>query len=420
MCREAEKLDSPDYVTMIKAIELDHIQAAEQQLKPSRSRDQLIQDIKSECFSILQILNASCILGEVSLHCQEKIVSVGEKLSCLHMVALLHDRGVMAEYVNMFDIINIQSHTIEFDQGFYDNLSLSMSERILRAIGIPVVTGYFGSINGGTLHQIGRGYTDLCATLIAMGLCAQELQIWKEVDGIFTADPRTVPAARVLSTITPAEASKLTFYGSEVVHPFTMEQAVRGKIPVRVKNVVKPQDHGTLILPEWLDGCNVINSVSLTQDHLPKYPTAVTAKSNIVVINIQSNNRSMPCGFFEKIFSVLCKWKLPVDLVSSTNVQVSMAVHSEAILPSLKHDQPLDIEYRLKCATRELEGYGAVTIIPDMAIVSVIGKSLKAKRVASYMLRALGDMDINIEMIAHGEWINKYMHKFRLLILRRC
>lgn len=76
--------------------------------------------------------------------------------------------------------------------------------------------GYFGVIPGGLLDQIGRGYTDLCAALVAIGLGAQELQVWKEVDGIFTADPRRVPTARVLSTIAPAEAAELTFYGSEV------------------------------------------------------------------------------------------------------------------------------------------------------------------------------------------------------------
>ena len=84
--------------------------------------------------------------------------------------------------------------------------------------------GFFGPVPGSILHQVGRGYTDLLSALLAVGLSASELQIWKEVDGIFTADPRKVPTARLIPIISPAEAAELTYYGSEVVHPFTMEQ----------------------------------------------------------------------------------------------------------------------------------------------------------------------------------------------------
>lgn len=84
--------------------------------------------------------------------------------------------------------------------------------------------GFFGPVPGSLLRQIGRGYTDLTSALLAVGLQAFELQIWKEVDGIFTADPRKVPTARLIPTISPDEAAELTYYGSEVIHPFTMEQ----------------------------------------------------------------------------------------------------------------------------------------------------------------------------------------------------
>jgi len=110
-------------------------------------------------------------------------------------------------------------------QDFYDSLAVALGER-LKECGnrVPVVTGFFGPVPGSLLRQVGRGYTDLCSALLAVGLEASELQIWKEVDGIFTADPRKVPTARLISVITPDEAAELTYYGSEVVHPFTMEQ----------------------------------------------------------------------------------------------------------------------------------------------------------------------------------------------------
>ena len=105
-------------------------------------------------------------------------------------------------------------------------------------------------VPGSILNNIGRGYTDLCAALLAVGLRAKEFQVWKEVDGIYTADPRKVPKARLLSIITPEEASELTYYGSEVIHPYTMEQVIGANVPIRIKNVMNPSGEGTIIFPD--------------------------------------------------------------------------------------------------------------------------------------------------------------------------
>lgn len=139
------------------------------------------------------------------------------------------------------------SDTETLGQEFYDRVAVAVSERIKQCgPRVPVVTGvspssptarsvnhsfilagFFGPVPGSLLRQVGRGYTDLLAALLAAGLGASELQIWKEVDGIFTADPRKVPTARLIPIISPEEAAELTYYGSEVVHPFTMEQVRR-------------------------------------------------------------------------------------------------------------------------------------------------------------------------------------------------
>ena len=145
-------------------------------------------------------------------------------------------QGIDSEFVsleNIVDGIEYDRDGLEgqLDQSFYESLAKVVGERI-RQCGnrVPVVTGFFGPVPGSLLRQVGRGYTDLLAALLAVGLAAEELQIWKEVDGIFTADPRKVPTARLISSITPEEAAELTYYGSEVVHPFTMEQVSPNEI----------------------------------------------------------------------------------------------------------------------------------------------------------------------------------------------
>lgn len=155
----------------------------------------------------------------------------------IHLTGLKSgEQGIDSEFVSLENIIpppgdqggiDHDRNSIEgqLDQVFYDDLAKVVGERI-RQCGnrVPVVTGFFGPVPGSLLRQVGRGYTDLLAALLAVGLGAEELQIWKEVDGIFTADPRKVPTARLISSISPEEAAELTYYGSEVVHPFTMEQ----------------------------------------------------------------------------------------------------------------------------------------------------------------------------------------------------
>ena len=350
-------------------------------------------------------------------------MSVGEKLAGRYMTAVLQDQGVDAEFVDLADTIGFPVKS-GLNQHFYEQVATAVAEELQKCTAaVPVITGYFGSIygpsiTGGLLETVGRGYTDLCAALVAVGIHARELQVWKEVDGIFTADPRKVPTARLLSQISPAEASELTFYGSEVIHPFTMEQVMRARIPIRIKNVMNPRGAGTMIRPDpgpVGEGANGLlatpsmfrsrSSLHLGERRQPKRPTAVTIKHKILVINIHSNRRSLSHGFYFKIFSILHKWRMSVDLISTSEVHVSMALHSEAPL----FDGGGDDEYHIidqdfQGAIEELNQYGKVDISPEMAIVSLVGKDMKnMPGIAGKMFSTLGENNVNIEMISQGE-----------------
>jgi aspartate kinase len=167
------------------------------------------------------------------------------------------------------------------------------------------------------------------------------------VDGIFTADPRKVPTARLLSMITPEEAAELTYYGSEVIHPFTMEQVIREGIQIRIKNVERPTGAGTVIFPDRnptptegsVPGSPVAYNLSTVPSNaflhangynttkVRRTPTAVTTKDSITVLNVRSNRKTISHGFFAKIFATLDKYGIAVDLISTSEVHVSMAIH---------------------------------------------------------------------------------------------
>ena len=399
---------------IITTVRDDHIQAAKNYINSSEIMESLSKDIEDECQDLITFLAAAQRVGEISIKSTDKIVSKGEILSSRFMAALLLDRGVDSQYVDLSEIVDFEIPD-GLDQAFYLNLTRVLKER-LWACGekVPVITGYFGTIPGGLLDQIGRGYTDLCAALIAVGVEAEELQVWKEVDGIFTADPRKVPTAQLLAEISPAEAAELTFYGSEVIHPFTMEQVIRARIPIRIKNVNNPRGSGTVIRPDKLEKLSssipghdsklfrTRSASLLSEDQRPKRPTAVTIKHKIIVINVHSNKRSLSHGFFAKIFSTLDKWRLSVDLISTSEVHVSMALHSESALVSGGgEDEKRIVDHDLRGAIEELRRYGTVDIIDGMAILSLVGKQMKDMvGCAGRMFSTLGENHINIEMIS--------------------
>ncbi|KAG8989350.1 Aspartokinase [Tulasnella sp. JGI-2019a] len=419
--------------TTVDIICSEHIKAARELIRDQVLLKDLETEIERDCEALRGYLFAAQVIDEISPRSKDNIVGVGEKLACKLVAAVLQDRGIDAEVVSLETIVldALQSPSDppeaslldgdEFSEG--ENLGQSFYDRLANALGhrirqcpphrVPVITGFFGPVPGSLLRQIGRGYTDLLAALLAVGLDASELQIWKEVDGIFTADPRKVLTARLIPIISPEEAAELTYYGSEVIHPFTMEQVIRRKIPIRIKNVENPQGGGTVIHPNPepsvapndadsllfsgemgitpLTTLSQLASAAHSAEREKKVPTAVTIKDHIVVINVNSNRKTISHGFLAKIFGTLDRFGVSVDLISTSEVHVSMAIEDTIGKKAMER------------LVRELRNSGTVTAHPDMAILSLVGKQMKHMvGIAGRMFSTLAEGNVNIEMISQG------------------
>lgn len=406
-----EALNLGDYTAIIEAIRADHLNASRDRIQSPQLLSQLESDINIECDRLEKYLSASQVIDEISPRTLDSIMAVGERLSCMYMAAMMNDCGVKAAAVDLSRVIplgyDVSRTNGSLDHDFYTFLTEKIVEEVLKVAKtghVPVITGFFGVVPGGLLNGVGRGYTDLCAALVAVGLAADELQIWKEVDGIFTADPRKVPTARLIDRITPEEASELTYYGSEVIHPFTMEQVINARIPIRIKNVMNPKGSGTVIFPDFNSRPGEatplhppiafdLSSLTITPQAFQrlKLPTAVTTKQNIIVLNVHSNKKNHSHGFLAKVFTLLDKWRLVVDLISTSEVHVSMALHSTLSETSLKE------------ALIELRKYGTVDVTRKLCIVSLVGKQMKQLvGIAGKMFTTLADAGVNIEMISQG------------------
>lgn len=419
------------------------------------------------------------------------MIAFGEKLSCRIFSAVLESHGIPAAYVPLDRCVDIVVDEAQLDQKFYDYLkyraaSLAASaalKTLPNTFVVPVVTGFIGHIPGGIIDAIGRGYTDFTAALIAAGLKTYptdgfewdhspvplstsvlppeeqtsfpvlggpqpvaELQIWKEVDGIFTADPRKVPTAQLLSSIYPDEAAELTYYGSEVIHPFTMEQVIRAKVSIRyvpielsnhilfvshgrIKNTFKMDAKGTTILPEedYEASTRIGHPQPSTSSNLIT-ATACTLKTDVIVLNIHSNRKSVSHGFLAKIFSTLDRYGIVVDLISTSEVHVSLVISLSSLgLSDSQFLSTSDLEQqqqqqqsttpvervrspmgyvqptKLDLIMRELKPLGSISIIRNMVILSLVGKRMKNMvGIAGKMFSVLAREKVNIEMISQG------------------
>ncbi|KAI8897945.1 Aspartate/glutamate/uridylate kinase [Globomyces pollinis-pini] len=393
---EILKPESQRYLDIVDSIQTSHITAARQALAGEANASllkQLEMDITLECDKLRSFMAAAEIIEEISAKSKDIIMSVGEKLSARTFAAVLKSTGTPTKYISLDKLINKKFEKNSLDQSFYNYLSDRLNEVLtpFYKTHVCVVTGFFGPCPGSLLDTVGRGYTDLTAALISAGLKVKELQIWKEVDGIFTADPRKVPRAKKLAYISPEEAAELTYYGSEVIHPFTMEQCIRASIPIRIKNTFNPAGSGTIILPDGHSRNLSPTNSGFFDAESAKHPTAVTIKDNVIVVTIHSNRKSVSHGFLAQTFLILDKHGIVVDLISTSEVHVSMALNN------------VMSEEKLEKALIDIRKYGTVDILRDQVILSLVGKLMRnTVGISSKMFSTLAKHNVNIEMISQG------------------
>jgi aspartate kinase len=174
------------------------------------------------------------------------------------------------------------------------------------------------------------GGINICASLAAVGLSAQELQLWKSIDGLYTVDPKLVKSARLISIMSPEEAAEMS---KKVIHPYMMEQLVLADLPIRIKNAENPLSPGTLILPEKQQKCNLGYATPPltpgTNYHLDEYPTVVSVKRNLSVLRVHSNKNFRSHEFLARLFGILDQYHIPVDLNSTSETHVCLTLPSE-------------------------------------------------------------------------------------------
>lgn len=369
----AAKGNRQEALDLLSKIKDRHLREA-QKLGVAVTEDRVYETIQAYFKEMRDLAKGLAALGELTPRIMDAMASYGERLSTLILAGFLENQGLPAELMDARQCIITDDNFTRANPLFEltDAAILEHFQPVLKAGRIPVFQGFIGRTRGGITTTIGRGGSDYSAAIVGAALDADDIEIWTDVDGIMTTDPRMVEDARRIKVISFDEAAELAYFGAKVLHPATIIPAVRKKIPVHVLNSYKPDREGTLITDE-APACD--NPVK-----------AIACKRGVTVVNVASTRMLMAYGFLRRIFEIFDHYQVPVDVVSTSEVSVSLTVDETSALWDI---------------VTELQKIGDVNVEGSKAIVCCVGENLRnTPGIPHLVFSAL--QDIPVQMISQG------------------
>ena len=304
--------------------------------------------VNSICDALCSFVSAVCAVGELSPRSKAIIISNGEYLSSNIICCAMNAAGIRTHYMDARSMIITDDDYLKGEPDM-KAIAANTPEIVLQAYqdaDAVITQGFVSATGSGEPTVLGRGGSDYSASLIGMAIDASRIEIWTDVDGVRTADPRRVPDTRCLDRISFEEAAEMAHFGAKVLHPLTIEPAIRKNIPIYVLNSMNPSGEGTAILQSQFieDGVK-----------------SVSCKENIYVINIFSTKMINTSGFLKKVFEIFSEHKVSVDLISTSEANISVTV---------------DSSQKIDDVVSALSEFADVYVDTDKSQVSVIGKNI--------------------------------------------
>jgi aspartate kinase len=305
---------------------------------------------------------------------QDAVVSFGEILSSAVLAEVLNQYGIEARQVDARRCIITDEEYTSAAPLMAETFARSKSELlpIIESGVVPVLGGFIGATTGGVTTTLGRGGSDYTAALLGAALGASEIQIWTDVTGVLTADPRVVAEAQTIERLSYSEAAELAYFGAKVLHPKTIQPAIESSIPVRICNSRAPQEAGTLVGPQT--------------ETSPRTVKAIAHKTGVTTVQITSARMLGAYGFLRALFEVFDRHRTVVDVVTTSEVSVSLSLDDAGALPAI---------------VEELERLGTVRVEKGRAIICVVGEGLRGTPgIAARVFSTISD--INVTLISQG------------------
>ncbi len=305
---------------------------------------------------------------------KDAIVSYGEQLSSRLLAEVLNAKKLNARQMDSRRLIVTDEEYGAAAPIWFETEKLIQLELqpLIEAGDIPVMGGFIAASRSGETTTLGRGGSDYSAALVGAALRSREIQIWTDVTGVLTCDPRICSEARTIKTLSYEQAAELAYFGAKVLHPKTIQPAVDFQIPVRVCNSHQPAEKGTMILPK--------------SGTTPRVVKSIAYKTGITILLITSARMLGAYGFMSAIFQIFERHRTVIDVVTTSEVSVSLTLDNTAALETI---------------VKDLERLGQVKIEPNQAVICVVGEGLRGTSgVAAQIFSTISD--VNISLISHG------------------
>jgi aspartate kinase len=357
----AEGREAPEPI--LNALKARHLDVTAQ--VASTMRDDVARAIEQQFEDLHAVLRAIVTLRDASPRAMDAIAAAGELLSSRIVHSALSAAGVPSAWIDPRRLV-ITNDDYTQAAPIFDAIDAAVPrelEPVLAANQVPVTAGYVGATRDGVSTTLGRGGSDYSAALIGAALRAREIQIWTDVDGMLTADPRIVSSPQVVPQLSFGEASELAYFGAKVLHPSTILPAVARDIPVRILNSRRTSGSGTLIAS---------HEIASQREGI----AAIACKRGITVIDITSTRMLMAHGFLRRVFEAFERHRTSVDVVTTSEVSVSVTV---------------DDDRRVKAVIADLSEFAEVRSESGLAILCAVGDVLRQD--AHLSARVLGALD---------------------------
>ncbi len=332
--------------------------------------DSLFQELRN-------LVRGVHLLGELTKRSADTFMSYGERCSSLVIHAAMQEEGVESRLVDARTVMvtDRQFGAAQPLTEKIDECAKKIFLPVLKDKKVIVTQGFVGAAEDGTVTTIGRGGSDYSAAIFGSILDAEEIQIWTDVDGMMTADPRIVSGAKLIRAMSFDEAAELAYFGAKVLHPNTIFPAVKCNIPVRILNSRRPDLEGTVILnTNASNGSEVVKSIA--------------SKKGITIINVTSSRMLLAHGFLATLFSIFEEYQKSVDVVATSEVSVSLTIDNDSGLSEIE---------------RKLKAIGDIRIDHGKAIICIVGEGMKrTPGIAARIFGALARGNVNIEMVSEG------------------
>ena len=387
VAHEAGTGDERSLAALIGQLRTRHEEAARALLPAEAGRSEMLSHIR-ESFEELEALASGLRkLRELTPRISDAVISRGERLSARLMAAALESAGAKAQYVDALDLIHTDGAFGQAAPDFpaTDRAAQRTLNPILNRGAVPVVPGFLGAASSGEVATLGRGGSDLTATLLARAVGARRVSLWKDVPGLLTADPRVVPDARVIPQLHAREAAELAYYGAKVLHPRALIPLAGRRIPIYVRPFEDPTSPGTEV------------SEAVAPGRVPV--KALTAAGGQALITVTGNGMLGVPGIAARTFAALHGRKISVSLISQASSEHSICFSVPEALATDARDS-LMLEFQGEIARREIDG---VEVSPGMATVAVVGLGMHGTPgVAAGVFGALAAGNLNVVAIAQG------------------